>query len=374
MLWAILIFAAGLYFVKSLWPALVLSINPVFAARTIEQCKPTLKNSLINFLLLRGRESDLAPVIYQALEQRAASDLKEVQIETAVDRRPVLRLSYLLLAVVGVICLYLALSPKNALTSAQRVLWPWTSLRAPTRVTIENVRPGNTTAYHGDFVTVSADVMGLDQGEPVLLHYSTADGEMLDQVIPMSEENGAYGRQAKLPPDSRGLQQDYSYFITAGDFKTATVYHRNPNSPADHRRQGGLSLSALHRHSRHIHPAARRRPRHRRHANYHPRHGQPAHRPGGDRFFRRWRARHQDGRPRIATAMGRFTLRMFPTIPREGNTIFINSASPIRTIARTAGPSATTSRFCATCPRRCKSSSRKKTKRTWPWTASWKFA
>ena len=176
---------------------------------------------MINFLLLRGRENDLAPVIYQALEQRAASDLREVHIETAVDRRPVLRLSYLLLAVVGVICLYLALSPKNAMTSAQRVLWPWTSLRAPTRVTIENIRPGNTTAYHGDFVTVSADVMGLDQGEPVLLHYSTADGEMIDQVIPMIEENGAYGRQAKLPPDSRGLQQDYSYFITAGDYKTA---------------------------------------------------------------------------------------------------------------------------------------------------------
>ncbi len=221
LLWAILIVAAGVYFVKSLWPALVLSINPVFAARTIEQCKPTLKNSLINFLLLRGRENDLAPVIYQALEQRAASDLREVHIETAVDRRPVLRLSYLLLAVVGVICLYLALSPKNAMTSAQRVLWPWTNLRAPTRVTIENIRPGNTTAYHGDFITVSADVMGLDQGEPVLLHYSTADGEMIDQVIPMIEENGAYGRQAKLPPDSRGLQQDYSYFITAGDFKTA---------------------------------------------------------------------------------------------------------------------------------------------------------
>jgi hypothetical protein len=230
VLWVILISAAGLYFVKFLWPSLVLSINPVFAARTIEQCKPSLKNSLINFLLLRGRQSDLAPVIYQALEQRAASDLKDVQIETAVDRRPVLRLSYLLLAVVGVICLYLAISPKSPITSAQRVLWPWSGVRAPTRVTIENVQPGDTTAFHGDFVTVSADVMGLKQGEIVLLHYSTADGEILDQVIPMTEENNAYRRQAKLPPDTRGLQQDYSYFITAGDCKTAT-YHIHTQIP-----------------------------------------------------------------------------------------------------------------------------------------------
>lgn len=129
LLWAILIFVVGSYFVKSLWPALVSSINPVFAARTIEESKPTLKNSLINFLLLRGRRTDLAPVIYQALEQRAAADLRGVRIETAVDRRPVLRLSYLLLAVVGVICLYLVLSPKSPLISAQRVLWPWTDLR-----------------------------------------------------------------------------------------------------------------------------------------------------------------------------------------------------------------------------------------------------
>jgi hypothetical protein len=230
VLWAILISAAGLYFVKFLWPSLVLSINPVFAARTIEQCKPSLKNSLINFLLLRGRQSDLAPVIYQALEQRAASDLKDVQIETAVDRRPVLRLSYLLLAVVGVICLYLAISPKSPITSAQRVLWPWSGVRAPTRVNIENVQPGDTTAFLGDFVTVSADVMGLNQGETVLLHYSTADGEVLDQVIPMTEENNAYRRQAKLPPDTRGLQQDYSYFIAAGDCKTAT-YHIQTQIP-----------------------------------------------------------------------------------------------------------------------------------------------
>ena len=231
LLWAILISAAGLYFVKYVWPSLVLSINPVFAARTIEQTKPTLKNSLINFLLFRGHERELAPVIYQALEQRAAADLKGVQIETAVDRRPVLHLSYLLLAVVGVICLYLALSPKSPLISAERIIWPWSSLLAPTRVTIENLQPGDTVAFHSDFVTVSADVRGLNEGESAMLHYSTADGEVVDQSIPMIEENGAYRRQGKLPPDNLGLQQDYNYFITAGDFKTATYHIETQISP-----------------------------------------------------------------------------------------------------------------------------------------------
>lgn len=101
----------------------------------------------------------------------------------------------------------------------------------PTRVTVENVEPGNTVAFLGEFVAVSADVKGLNQDEPVLLHYSTADGEMLDQTAPMIEENRAYRRQARLPPDARGLQQDYSYFITAGDFKTATYTIRTQIPP-----------------------------------------------------------------------------------------------------------------------------------------------
>jgi len=231
VLWGFLIAAVSLYCVKHLWPALVLSINPVFAAKTIEQCKPTLKNSLINFLLLRGRQNEMAPVIYQALEQRAAADLKEVKIEVAVDRRPVLQLSYLLAGVVGVICLYLALSPKSPLTSAVRILWPWSNVHAPTRVTIEDVRPGDSVAFHGDFVAVSADVRGLNEDEPALLHYSTADGEVVNQIIPMTPEGVAFRHQAKLPPDSLGLQQDYTYFITAGDFRTPTYNIETQISP-----------------------------------------------------------------------------------------------------------------------------------------------
>jgi collagen type III alpha len=222
LLWAILIFAAGLYVVKHLWPMIVHRVNPVFAAQTIEQSKPSFKNSLINFLLMRGHRRELAPVIYQALEQRAATDIKQVQIEVAVDRKPILQLSYLLAAVVTAFCLYLALSPKSPLTSAARVLWPWSDLHAPTRVTIDDVQPGNASAYYGDFVAVSAEVRGLKEGEQALLHYSTADGETLDQIVPMSGEEGKYLRQAQLPPGNRGLQQNYSYFIAAGDFQTDT--------------------------------------------------------------------------------------------------------------------------------------------------------
>ena len=50
-------------------------------------------------------------------------------------------------------------------------------------MTIDNVRPGDTVAFHGDTLTVSADVSGLRQDEPVTLFYSTADGQSVDQAI-----------------------------------------------------------------------------------------------------------------------------------------------------------------------------------------------
>lgn len=222
LIWLVMVAAALFYTVKFILPSIVLRINPVYAAQTIEQSKPTLKNSLVNFLLLRNQQNQMAPVIYQALEQRAAIDLKSVPLETAVDRRPILQLSYFLAAVVAVICLYLAISPKNPLLSAERILLPWSNIPAPTRVTIDNVKPGNLVAFHGDFITISADVRGLDDNEPVLLHYSTSDKEVVDQTIPLKKEGEAFRYQTNFPSDNLGLQQDYSYFLAAGDFKTET--------------------------------------------------------------------------------------------------------------------------------------------------------
>ena len=81
-----LVAGGGGYFVFRVLPPLVRRINPVFAAQTIEQSRPTLKNSLINFLLLRNHRQEVAPVVYRALERRAAFDLADSPSETAVDR------------------------------------------------------------------------------------------------------------------------------------------------------------------------------------------------------------------------------------------------------------------------------------------------
>ena len=68
-LWILLVATAGAYVLVHLWPAITRRINPLFAAATIENSKPSLKNSLINFLLLRGQRDAVALPVYQAIEQ-----------------------------------------------------------------------------------------------------------------------------------------------------------------------------------------------------------------------------------------------------------------------------------------------------------------
>ncbi len=154
-LFALWVGGATAFVWRFLLPPLANRINPVFAAQTIEQGRPSLKNSLINFLLLRSHPQDVAPVVYRAMEHRAAADLLKVPVDHAVDRGGIVQLGCVLAGVVAVFALYLALSPKNPLVSAARVLWPWSSLPAPTRVQIDEVSPGDKVVYNDDREPIS---------------------------------------------------------------------------------------------------------------------------------------------------------------------------------------------------------------------------
>lgn len=212
--------AGGWYAAGRVLPPLIYRINPLFAARTIENSQPSLKNSLINFLLLRGQREHTPRLVFQAVRHRAASDLSHVQIETAVDRTGVVRLGYLLIVTLTVCCLYFVLSPKSVFSSVGRVIWPWADIKAPSRVSIEDVRPGDALAYHGDTVTVSAEVVDIREDESVWLYYSTADGQIVERPVRMSPRKSGFRHQGQLPAGGPGLQQDVEYYLAAGDCRT----------------------------------------------------------------------------------------------------------------------------------------------------------
>jgi hypothetical protein len=238
---------------------LLLKINPVFVAHTIEENQPSLKNSLINFLLLRGGPHGLSAGVYRAVEGQAANDLSRVSPEAVIDRRHVVWLAAAFVALVAVGGLYHIASPKNPLTSAFRIAWPWTAAAAPTRVSITEITPGDTEAFFGQTITVAADVSGVAAGEPVTLFFDTADGQTVGEAIPMRLPEGAYRHRCELPPGKLGLRQNLQYYLSAGDCKSRKftvavqtppvieieridyhypLYTGIPDRPAD--RQGGI--------------------------------------------------------------------------------------------------------------------------------------
>ena len=69
VLFSVLVIGAVYYLATTVLPALLKRVNPVYAAHTIERSKPSLKNSLINFLLLRQQPEAVPQVVYSAAGQ-----------------------------------------------------------------------------------------------------------------------------------------------------------------------------------------------------------------------------------------------------------------------------------------------------------------
>ncbi|MEO1972255.1 MAG: hypothetical protein ABGX07_11905, partial [Pirellulaceae bacterium] len=115
----------GVVTYRQLLPLILRRINPVYAARAIETCTPSLKNSLINYLLLRREVKQLAPGMYVALEDQAAHDIQTEHVDAAVDKSLLIRYGYALAIVIACCAIYKVVSPKDPLQSLHRVIMPW---------------------------------------------------------------------------------------------------------------------------------------------------------------------------------------------------------------------------------------------------------
>ena len=222
---------AGWFCYRRVLPLIIMRINPIYAAETIERSRPSLKNTLMNFLFLRGEREHVPPAVYKAIEQQAATNLSRVSLETAVDRTRLVHVLYALLAVVVLFAAYWMISTKNPFESVERVVMPWAKIDAPSRVTIADVRPGDKLFYRGEAVEVSAEIKGLKSDEPVRVLYTTADHQAVDQPAPMYLASDGYRHAAKLPAGGGGLQQDVDYRIEAGDAISPTYHLQSAIAP-----------------------------------------------------------------------------------------------------------------------------------------------
>ena len=216
---AFFVFLAGIvvFFAASLAPLIFRRINPVYAAHAIEESRPTLKNSLVNFLLLRSDPRGVQQGVFDAVRKQAATRLSEVTIDAAVDRSRLIKIAYALLGVVVACVLYQWFSPKDPLTSVGRVIAPWADLPAPTRVRLENITPGDARVpQNTEFITISATARGVRSSDRMTIVYSTADARTVDKRVPMLAGQDEREFSAQIPP-SGGLSQDLEYHVECGD-------------------------------------------------------------------------------------------------------------------------------------------------------------
>ncbi|MHC4877812.1 MAG: MSCRAMM family adhesin [Planctomycetota bacterium] len=194
-------------------------VNRLYAAQLAESASEELDSNLLNYEDLRRSGRDVPAPILRALEKRAAVSLSHSDVDDAVDRRLLLRLSVALLTVVLIFCLYTVFSPKKVWPSIWRAINPVTTTQVATQTEIIDVQPGNKDdVLARTLLEVTVDLRG-EVPDAVELVYSTFDRSLVDERVPLRRIDETIKRYACVlaGPDGDGLLQGLTYYIEAGD-------------------------------------------------------------------------------------------------------------------------------------------------------------
>ncbi|HMP01804.1 MAG TPA: hypothetical protein PKC45_04805, partial [Gemmatales bacterium] len=154
--------AGAVYAAWALVRPLLRSINPYFAARTLEKANPDAKNGLINWLDLQGQP--MSGAIRESLQRHAVNTLESVHVEEAIpSRRPMRLLFVSSIMVLVLIALYFSL-PAQFASLFKRALLPFMDAAIPTHTRIELILP-------------VADPVPPDPDTPEILVHEVAAGE-----------------------------------------------------------------------------------------------------------------------------------------------------------------------------------------------------
>ncbi len=79
-------------------------ITRLYSAHTLENNSEGMEGSLLNLIDLKKSDRPVNPAIISSLEKRAALSLSKTDTDLAIDRRPLMKLSYCLLGIVFLLC------------------------------------------------------------------------------------------------------------------------------------------------------------------------------------------------------------------------------------------------------------------------------
>ena len=190
---------------------MVLRINAVYAARTIEGVDAAFNNSLVNYLTLRAHRDRLPKAVLATLEARAVSDLAHVEVEQVVNQQHLMKAFYALCGVAVVFFVYAAFQPKSILDSTKRAFLA--DVVRPTNTRLLDIKPGDAQEVAGKQVVFSVDTNRGVRPVTVRLHYSV-DG---DKFYAIKEFEAGTNYYDPWQLTFNNVQQTMEYYVTGGD-------------------------------------------------------------------------------------------------------------------------------------------------------------
>lgn len=213
------------WFLYRIFPLLRYRINPLYAADILEKSRPSLKNGLINWLFLRRRrfgkgpdaksDAPLERKFYHELSVRTAEELSTLSQEMVVDHSSIIRWGIAFAVVFAILSIYSVFSAKSPFVSTARILFPTAEIEPPQAVRFQRIEPGDASFYQGKTIRIEAEIAGT-RNQPVYFAYSTSDGRLTDQRIPM-ESPGVNLFELTFPADGTGLTESLDYRLIVGE-------------------------------------------------------------------------------------------------------------------------------------------------------------
>ncbi len=196
-------------------------VNPLYAAKQVEQSLPGAKNSVVNYLDLR--DQDLPAPIRGAVSHRAAKDLARADLDQAISTRRTGWLGGILGGLfLGLVVLFF-LGPPQFFSLLRRAFAPFTETTIATRTQINIMQPegGNCTVSVGRAVPILASVFG---------HIPESNSADALRLLYRRQPNDPYTERPLERGDSRNewgtlvpaaeVQNGFWYKVAGGDTET----------------------------------------------------------------------------------------------------------------------------------------------------------
>lgn len=190
------------------------TVHRDYAAKSLERDIPNLRQSLISYLTLRDDRASrgLRGSVVRSLGSITSEQLKH---HDALPREATGTVGWWIATIAGIALLaaYVLVSPKSSVQAAARLVAPLADIAPAQRVSITDVKPGNTAATAGRPMDISAKVKGLYDGDQVVCRWESV-AESQEFELSLNSDTQRYEGQLDVPNTAVG---NLTYTLLADD-------------------------------------------------------------------------------------------------------------------------------------------------------------